>query len=67
MGCDLWYNEENGHLYPVYEWKHKTLLNVIEFDIQDDISSFNMIGMELCETISLLHEAKLVNGCTSLS
>ncbi|CAI9266659.1 unnamed protein product [Lactuca saligna] len=63
----LWYNEENGHLYLICERKHTTLLNVIESDIQDDISSFSMIGMELCETISQLHETELVTGCASLS
>ncbi|KAI3709084.1 hypothetical protein L2E82_38833 [Cichorium intybus] len=63
----LWYNKENEHLYLVCERKHTTLLNLILSNIQEDISSFAMIGMELCETIIQLHESKLVTGCTSLS
>ncbi|XP_024972993.1 uncharacterized protein LOC112511550 isoform X2 [Cynara cardunculus var. scolymus] len=63
----LWFNEEDDHLYLVCERKNIILLDVIVSDVQYDVSSLAMIGMELCEAISGLHETELVSGCTSLS
>lgn len=64
----LWFNDKDDHLYLVCERKNITLSNAIVSYLQfDNISSFAMIGMELCEAISGLHEAELVSGCASLS
>ncbi|KAI3807543.1 hypothetical protein L1987_23473 [Smallanthus sonchifolius] len=65
--CGLWYNNQDDNLYLVCEKKQTNLFNVIASDIKVDISSFAMIGMELCETVSRLHDVGLVTGCTSLS
>ncbi|KAK9073231.1 hypothetical protein SSX86_007555 [Deinandra increscens subsp. villosa] len=63
----LWYNVEDDNLYLVCERKRTNLLNVIKSDIEVDMSSFAMMGMDLCETVSRLHDMDLVTGCTSLS
>ncbi|KAI3761723.1 hypothetical protein L1987_52144 [Smallanthus sonchifolius] len=62
--CGLWYNNQDDSLYLVCEKKQTNLNNVIA---KVDISSFAMIGMELCETVSCLHDVGLITGCTSLS
>ncbi|XP_071737798.1 uncharacterized protein [Rutidosis leptorrhynchoides] len=64
----LWYNNKDDYLYLVCERKHTSLLNLtVKDDDYDDISSVGMIGMELYETFSRLHDVGLVSGCTSFS
>ncbi|KAF5818330.1 putative [Myosin heavy-chain] kinase transcription factor WD40-like family [Helianthus annuus] len=61
----LWYNSQDHSLYLACQRKQTTLFNS---DIQPHISStFAIIAMELCETLSGLHHAELVAGCTSSS
>lgn len=59
----LWFNEENLCLYLVFQSMDCRLLDVSGCDL----STFGVIGMELCETISQVGEAGLVIGCSSLS
>ncbi|KAK1427437.1 hypothetical protein QVD17_16123 [Tagetes erecta] len=66
--CGLWYNEDDDNLYMVCEKRETSLLDVVVvYDVEVGMSSFAMIGMELCETVSQLHDVELVIGCTSLS
>ncbi|KAI3680854.1 hypothetical protein L6452_35631 [Arctium lappa] len=68
MVYGLWFNEEDDCLYLVCERKDVSLSNVVVSDLQyDNISSFGLIGMELCEAMSGLREVGLVFGCASLS
>nr|GEV45938.1 zinc ion binding protein [Tanacetum cinerariifolium] len=59
----LWFNEEDLCLYLVSQRMDCRLLDVSGYDL----SSFGVIGMELCETISRLGDVGLVIGCSSLS
>ncbi|PWA84885.1 zinc ion binding protein [Artemisia annua] len=63
QGYGLWFNEEDLCLYLVFQRMDCGLLDVSGCDL----SSFGVIGMELCETISRLGDAGLVIGCSSLS
>ncbi|XP_076915319.1 uncharacterized protein LOC143574628 [Bidens hawaiensis] len=63
----LWCNEEDDCLYLVCERKRTSLLNVVGSYTEVDLSSFAMMGIELCETVSRLHDVELVIGCVSLS
>ncbi|XP_076901121.1 uncharacterized protein LOC143555465 [Bidens hawaiensis] len=65
--CGLWYDEEDDCLYLVCERKRTSLLNVVGLYTEVDLSSFAVMGMELCETVSRLHDVELVTGCVSLS
>ncbi|KAL8237061.1 hypothetical protein R6Q59_018142 [Mikania micrantha] len=63
--CGLWYNNEDDNLYLVCDRKQTNLLNLTISEV--DVSTFAMMGMELCETVSRLQDVELVTGCTSLS
>nr|XP_043635180.1 uncharacterized protein LOC122606284 isoform X2 [Erigeron canadensis] len=63
----LWCDHRHN-LYLVCEYKARdtSLLNVVVSQ-QEDLSTFGIIGMELCETVMKLHDYGLVCGCCSLS
>ena len=74
----LWYNTEDQSLYVVFERYGGKHLNDLEngsvgrdeekmnLAVKDDMPTFAIIGMELCEAASDLHSQRLILGSLSL-